>query len=327
MSEFGEHPAGLPKWAERGNIPAKSPRPTAWTRFGLPGGLLAAFTLAMLVAGAYVVGRNSGSPTDGTTAAATTVAPSSVSAGGSVPSVAPAAVTTEAATSTVRATSTVAPSTTLAPTTTVAPAPTTLAPATTAPTTVDPVPTTVAPTISTVAPELIVPRTAVYTQGKIYLRGAVPNWEVANVIIDKAANVLGRANVIVEYVVDPRATAPNEGSLQVADTVLFTPNSASLAPDFIPILKLGVILLNQNPKITIDIIGHTDSDGSTETNQVLAARRCDAVIAYLVAAGVDPARLVAVPKGDSEPIADNLTPEGKRLNRRAEFIIRGLLDT
>jgi OmpA-OmpF porin, OOP family len=154
----------------------------------------------------------------------------------------------------------------------------------------------------------------------------MPSQAAADIIITKAANVLGLANVVVEYTFDPRASAPTEGTLFVADTVLFAPNSSDLAPDFVPILNLGVVLLNQNPKITIDIIGHTDSDGTAEDNLALAQRRCDAVIAYLAAAGVDPARLVSVPKGASEPIADNANPEGRRLNRRAEFIIRGLLE-
>jgi outer membrane protein OmpA-like peptidoglycan-associated protein len=309
MDDDGNKSAALPKWAERGFIPPKTPRPSTWTRFRLPLGLLGAVIFASLVGGAFVVGRSttktaslSPSVTVASTGTAATVLSTTV-----VPS------TTAAPATTVSPPTTVSPKATIAPSTTVAPA-----------TTVPPVATTTPP--PTVALELLPPRTAVFTQGKIYLRGAMPSQAAADVIIDKAANVLGRENVIVEYVFDSRASLPTEGSLQVADTVLFTPNSADLAPDFLPILNLGVILLAQNPKITIDIIGHTDSDGTAENNLALAKRRCDAVIAYLAAAGVDPARLVSVPKGASEPIADNADPEGRRLNRRAEFIIRGLLD-
>jgi OmpA-OmpF porin, OOP family len=109
--------------------------------------------------------------------------------------------------------------------------------------------------------------------------------------------------------------------------VLFESDSFTLTPESLPILNLGVVLMKQNPKITIDVIGHTDSEGSLQSNAVLAQRRCDAVIAYLTAAGIEPERLLAVPKGSTEPVADNANPEGRRLNRRAEFIVHGLLET
>jgi outer membrane protein OmpA-like peptidoglycan-associated protein len=310
MNDDGDKAAALPKWAERGFIPPKTPRPSTWTRFRLPLGLLGAVIFASLVGGAFVVGRST--PKTASPSPSVTVAPPKVTAA-IVLSTTVVPSTTAAPATTVSPPTTVSPKATIAPSATVAPS-----------TTVPPVATTTPPL--TVAVELLPPRTAVFTQGKIYLRGAMPSQAAADIIITKAANVLGRENVIVEYVFDSRASLPTEGSLQVADTVLFAPSSADLAPDFLPILNLGVILLAQNPKITIDIVGHTDSDGTDENNLALAKRRCDAVIAYLAAAGVDPARLVSVPKGASEPIADNADPEGRRLNRRAEFIIRGLLD-
>ena len=308
MDELGEQPVALPKWAERGYIPPKAPRPTAWTRFRLPLGMLAAVVLAAVVGGAFVLGRET-TKTASPSTTATSVTPASVSP-------------TTAATGVIPATTaipdTTVPATTVATTTTAAVA-TTVAPATTAP------PTTAPPT--TVPAEALAPRTAVYSQGKIYLGGALPSQAAADIIINKAANVLGRANVVVEYVIDPRASLPNEGSLQVADTVLFASDSFTLTPESLPILNLGVVLMKQNPKITIDVIGHTDSEGSLQSNAVLAQRRCDAVIDYLTAAGIEAERLVAIPKGSTEPVADNANPEGRRLNRRAEFIVHGLLET
>ena len=271
--------------------------------------MLAAVVLAAVVGGAFVLGRET-TKTASPSTTATSVTPASVSP-------------TTAATGVIPATTaipdTTVPATTVATTTTAAVATTTVAPATTAP------PTTAPPT--TVPIEALAPRTAVYSQGKIYLGGAMPSQTAADVIIDKAANVLGRANVVVEYVIDPRASLPNEGSLQVADTVLFESDSFTLTPESLPILNLGVVLMKQNPKITIDVIGHTDSEGSLQSNAVLAQRRCDAVIAYLTAAGIEAERLVAIPKGSTEPVADNANPEGRRLNRRAEFIVHGLLQT
>jgi outer membrane protein OmpA-like peptidoglycan-associated protein len=310
MDEIGEQPVALPKWAERGYIPPKVPRPTAWSRFRLPLGMLAAVVFAAVVGGAFVLGRETTkTATPATTASSVTTA--SVSPTSAATAVVPTTITPDTTVSV----ATVAPTTTAAPTTTsAAPAPTTVAPGTTAPPTTAPI-------------ESLAPRTAVYSQGKIYLAGAMPSQAAADIIINKAANVLGRDNVVVDYVIDARASLPNEGSLQVADTVLFESDSFSLTPESLPILNLGVVLMKQNPKITIDVIGHTDSEGSLRSNEVLSQRRCDAVIAYLTAAGIEAERLVAVPKGSGEPVADNANPEGRRLNRRAEFIVRGLLET
>jgi outer membrane protein OmpA-like peptidoglycan-associated protein len=313
MDEIGEQPVALPKWAERGYIPPKVPRPTAWSRFRLPLGMLAAVVFAAVVGGAFVLGRE-------TTKTAT---PSTTAISVTTASVSPTTAATAVIPATTAIADTTVPATTVA-TTTTAPSTTTTVATTTAASTVAPA-TTAPPT--TVPIEALAPRTAVYSQGKIYLAGAMPSQAVADVIINKAADVLGRANVVVEYVIDPRASLPNEGSLQVADTVLFESDSYTLTPESLPILNLGVVLMKQNPKITIDVIGHTDSEGTPESNVVLAHRRCDAVIAYLTAAGIEAERLVGIPKGATEPVADNANPEGRRLNRRAEFIVHGLLET
>jgi outer membrane protein OmpA-like peptidoglycan-associated protein len=323
MDEIGEQPVALPKWAERGYIPPKVPRPTAWSRFRLPLGMLAAVVFAAVVGGAFVLGRE-------TTKTAT---PSTTAIRVTTASVSPTTAATAVIPATTAIADTTVPATTVATTTTAASTTTTVASTTVASTTV--ASTTVASTVAsaTTAPpttvpiEALAPRTAVYSQGKIYLAGAMPSQAVADVIINKAADVLGRANVVVEYVIDPRASLPNEGSLQVADTVLFESDSYTLTPESLPILNLGVVLMKQNPKITIDVIGHTDSEGTPESNVVLAHRRCDAVIAYLTAAGIEAERLVGIPKGATEPVADNANPEGRRLNRRAEFIVHGLLET
>ena len=71
---------------------------------------------------------------------------------------------------------------------------------------------------------------------------------------------------------------------------------------------------------------HTDNLGSDEYNLTLSQRRADAIVAGLVARGADPAQLLAVGKGEGEPIADNATRAGREANRRVEIDIDGLLD-
>ena len=88
--------------------------------------------------------------------------------------------------------------------------------------------------------------------------------------------------------------------------------------------KLRVIgtFLTKYPGTTAVIEGHTDNVGQPSNNKLLSQRRADAVVAYLVQTlHVSPARLSAVGYGDSRPIGDNRTEEGKRANRRIGAIV------
>jgi outer membrane protein OmpA-like peptidoglycan-associated protein len=165
----------------------------------------------------------------------------------------------------------------------------------------------------------------IYQQGKVFLRGSVQTREQADEIVAIAAGVVGPANVTDEYVIDPNAARPDQGPLYVADTVLFQTASDRIRPEFTQILDLGVILLAQNPALTVEIIGHADAQGDPEANAKLALQRAESAKAYLVAKGVDPVRLTTISKGASEPIADNSTAEGRAINRRVTFTIQNLL--
>jgi outer membrane protein OmpA-like peptidoglycan-associated protein len=170
-------------------------------------------------------------------------------------------------------------------------------------------------------------RYAVFDHGKVYLRGKVPTVAVAQELIDKAGKVVGPANVINEYAIDAAAPLPKSAPLYVADTVLFDTGSAKLRPEFVGLLDLGVVLLTQNPQVTVTIIGHTDNVGDEQMNLTLSQHRVDAALAYLQAKGIDTAtRVTGIAKGEADPIGDNATAEGRRLNRRVEFVINGLLD-
>ena len=70
-------------------------------------------------------------------------------------------------------------------------------------------------------------------------------------------------------------------------------------------------------------VGHTDSVGSDAYNQKLSVRRAEAVKAYLVNKGVDKARVYTEGKGESQPVADNKTKEGRAKNRRVEIEVVG----
>jgi outer membrane protein OmpA-like peptidoglycan-associated protein len=68
-----------------------------------------------------------------------------------------------------------------------------------------------------------------------------------------------------------------------------------------------------------EVAGHTDADGTASANQVLSVARAAAAVAYLGTKGIGPDRLTAAGYGESQPIADNTTPDGKAKNRRITF--------
>jgi len=102
--------------------------------------------------------------------------------------------------------------------------------------------------------------------------------------------------------------------------VLFDSDSAELRPESITELERLVKFMGDVPFATALIEGHTDSVGAADYNQRLSDRRAKAVFDYLASRGVDPARLKSVGKGESDPIADNKTAEGRQENRRVLMI-------
>jgi outer membrane protein OmpA-like peptidoglycan-associated protein len=81
------------------------------------------------------------------------------------------------------------------------------------------------------------------------------------------------------------------------------------------------VLKELEPGSTVNIVGYTDSVGSNDNNLRLSEQRAQSVRAYLVSQGVDSSKLLAVGRGEDQPIASNDTPEGRANNRRVELII------
>lgn len=89
-----------------------------------------------------------------------------------------------------------------------------------------------------------------------------------------------------------------------------------------PVLNEVAHILQNNPKLRIEIHGHADNTGDTQLNRELAAKRAEAVRAYLIEKGAPVAQIVKIDAfGSDRPIADNESEEGRQKNRRVELIL------
>jgi outer membrane protein OmpA-like peptidoglycan-associated protein len=104
--------------------------------------------------------------------------------------------------------------------------------------------------------------------------------------------------------------------------VNFAVDSARIESTAEALLDVAVQVLRENSDIRVEVAGHTDSTGSDAYNQGLSERRARSVVNYLVRKGIDGARLSSVGFGESQPVADNATQDGRAQNRRVELNVR-----
>lgn len=100
----------------------------------------------------------------------------------------------------------------------------------------------------------------------------------------------------------------------------FDVDKATIKPESMGTLNMIVSVMTNNPDIKFEIDGHTDNSGAAAHNLDLSQQRADAVKTQLVSMGIDASRLSTRGFGDTKPISDNDTPEGKANNRRVEFV-------
>lgn len=111
------------------------------------------------------------------------------------------------------------------------------------------------------------------------------------------------------------------GQLKLPGPVMFETGKAVLKPESDAVLDVVRQYLEAKPGITLlRIEGHTDNVGIAADNQRLSEARSMAVAQWLIAKGTSCKRLLPVGFGDSKPIADNKTPEGREQNRRTAFV-------
>ena len=119
---------------------------------------------------------------------------------------------------------------------------------------------------------------------------------------------------------DARHKLVEEGKFSTTG-ILFDFQSAVIKPESYAVVKEIAGVLKENAGIRIKVVGHTSADGDDKANMELSKKRSAAVKDMLVNEfGLDAARLESQGKGETQPLADNKTKEGKMLNRRVEFI-------
>ena len=123
--------------------------------------------------------------------------------------------------------------------------------------------------------------------------------------------------VVKEVVVEKPVAAAQQDWVLVG--VNFDFGSARLKQESYPVLFHATQVLLQNPSMKVEVAGYTDNIGSEKANQALSEKRAKAVYDYLVARGVARDRLTYKGYGESNPIGDNKTADGRYMNRRIEF--------
>lgn len=135
---------------------------------------------------------------------------------------------------------------------------------------------------------------------------------------------LSKVNPDSTYKMDIPLSPIEVGATLTFKNVHFESNSSKLVQVSMIELDKLVQLLNENPNIKILVGGHTDNVGAPADNLKLSLNRARAVVDYLISKGIDAKRFTWKGYGETKPVADNKTEEGRARNRRTEFTIVGL---
>ncbi|BBU58976.1 MULTISPECIES: OmpA family protein [Mameliella] len=160
-------------------------------------------------------------------------------------------------------------------------------------------------------------------------RGERNRATVAGALVGAAAgaaigNQLDKQEAELRQQMGDNVTIRNTGDrliVTMPQDILFPTDSANLRPTLVSDLRdVGQSLLAY-PNTTAQVIGHTDSDGDAAYNLDLSQRRARSVANVLISEGVPSSRISVIGRGEDQPVASNLTPEGKAQNRRVEIVI------
>ncbi len=131
----------------------------------------------------------------------------------------------------------------------------------------------------------------------------------------------GNATSLEPFLKDVPLLPIKAGEHMVLKNIFYDTNKFDLRDESKAELNKLVVFLLKNPNVKFEISGHTDNVGGKQYNQTLSEHRANSVLEYLIANKIDASRITSKGYGDSKPIADNTTEEGRAQNRRTEFLI------
>lgn len=118
----------------------------------------------------------------------------------------------------------------------------------------------------------------------------------------------------------PALVVVTKKEIKITQQIHFAFGKATIRPISYKVLDAVVEVLKQNPKIKLEVQGHTDDRGNDFFNKRLSQQRADAVVKYLISHGIDRSRLVAKGYGEDKPLVPNDTARNRALNRRVQFV-------
>jgi outer membrane protein OmpA-like peptidoglycan-associated protein len=122
--------------------------------------------------------------------------------------------------------------------------------------------------------------------------------------------------------VPPPPAPPKVSAPPVFDNIYFDINKTNINPTAVKSLDRNGTMLQENPKIKVEIGGHTDAGGSGQANQKISEKRAQSIQKYLHDKfNIAEDRMMIKAYGSTKPVADNKTTEGRAKNRRVEFRI------
>jgi OOP family OmpA-OmpF porin len=107
----------------------------------------------------------------------------------------------------------------------------------------------------------------------------------------------------------------------IKEVVQFRVGSAVILPESFELLDQVAQAIKEYEIKKVRVEGHASSDGNDQKNLVLSQQRADSVRQYLISKGIPEDALIAKGFGETQPIASNNTAEGRKMNRRVEFVV------
>jgi outer membrane protein OmpA-like peptidoglycan-associated protein len=162
---------------------------------------------------------------------------------------------------------------------------------------------------------------------KVYIDGQritnVPNVAQANSLV--LEHFYGEQDVYVKNIRIAKGAVPLYNRMMTDGKIItygitFDVGKSTIKPESMGEINRIAKLMQDNPDLKFSVEGHTDSTGKADANQKLSDERSAAVVVKLVGMGVSKDRLKSAGKGQTSPIADNGTDEGRAKNRRVEFV-------